>query len=85
MVDISGDYNPSDTKSPLDLNATYSVATIDYVYLHGTDDGYTLFADATRPPKINTDREADFRKTVEAYIRALGTVTTDIEGRIVSR
>ena len=56
---------------------------IDYLYQHGTDDGYTLFADATRPPKMNTEREADFRTTVEEYIREQGTVTTEIEGRIV--
>lgn len=68
---------------PLDVNATYSMSTIDYVYMQGTDDGYTLFADATRPPKINTDREADFRTTVEEYIRKQGTVTQNIEGRIV--
>jgi hypothetical protein len=62
---------PSDVEvggKPLDVNATYSTATIDYVYEHGTDDGYTLFSDATRPPKINTEREADFRTTVEKYI-----------------
>lgn len=70
---------------PLDLNATYTVATIDYVYTSGADDGYTLFAEATRPPKVNTDREADFRKTVEKYIRTRGTVDTGIEGRIVRR
>jgi 5'-nucleotidase len=77
---------PSDVEvngKPLDVNATYSLATTDYVYEHGTEDGYTLFSDATRPPKINTDREADFRETVEAYIRAKGTVTQDVEGRIV--
>jgi 2',3'-cyclic-nucleotide 2'-phosphodiesterase (5'-nucleotidase family) len=68
---------------PLDVNATYSMSTIDYVYLSGTDDGYTLFSDATRPPKIHTDREADFRKTVESYIREQGTVTQSVEGRIV--
>jgi 5'-nucleotidase len=67
---------------PLDVNATYSIATIDYVYLHGTEDNFTLFSDANRPPKVNTDREADFRKTVEQYIRSRGTVTTNIEGRI---
>jgi 2',3'-cyclic-nucleotide 2'-phosphodiesterase (5'-nucleotidase family) len=79
---------PSDVEvngKPLDVNATYSLATIDYVYEHGTEDGYTLFSDATRPPKINTDREADFRETVEAYIRSKGTVTQDIEGRIVRK
>ena len=68
---------------PLDLNGRYTVATIDYLYLHGTEDGYTLFADATRPPKVNAEREADFRGTVEAYIRRAGTVDQAIEGRIV--
>ena len=68
---------------PLDVNATYSVATLDYMYLHGEDDGFTLFADATRPPKIHTEREADFRTTVETYLRQKGTVDTDVEGRIV--
>jgi 2',3'-cyclic-nucleotide 2'-phosphodiesterase (5'-nucleotidase family) len=70
---------------PLDLNATYSVATIDYMYRHGTDDGYTLFADATRPVKTSAEPDPDFRGTVEAYIRARGTVETDVEGRIKRR
>jgi 2',3'-cyclic-nucleotide 2'-phosphodiesterase (5'-nucleotidase family) len=77
---------PSDVEiggKPLDVNATYSMSTIDYLYLNGTDDGYQLFADATRPPKISTEREADFRATVEQYIRKRGTVTQDLEGRIV--
>ena len=67
----------------LDVNATYTVASIDYFYEHGPDDGYMLFADGTRPPKVNESCEADLRKTVEAYLRAKGTVDTDIEGRIV--
>lgn len=67
---------------PLDLDATYSVATLDYLYTNGTEDGYTLFADATRPPKVNTEREAGFRKTVEAYIREVGRVESEVEGRI---
>ncbi|HKR62314.1 MAG TPA: bifunctional UDP-sugar hydrolase/5'-nucleotidase [Thermoanaerobaculia bacterium] len=70
---------------PLDLNATYTVATVDYMYLHGTEDGYTLFADATRPPKVNTEREADFRTVVESYIKSRGTIDTDIEGRIIRK
>jgi 2',3'-cyclic-nucleotide 2'-phosphodiesterase (5'-nucleotidase family) len=70
---------------PLDLSATYTVATLDYVYQHGTDDGFTLFSDANRPPKVNTDRESDFRKTVEQYIRSRGRVEVDVEGRIVRR
>lgn len=78
--------NAEDVKvggKPLDVNAGYTVASIDYLYMNGSDDGYTLFADATRPPKVNESREADFRKTVEAYLRAKGTVDTDVEGRIV--
>jgi 5'-nucleotidase len=70
---------------PLDVTATYTVASIDYLYTSGTDDGYTLFADATRPPKVNESREADFRKTVEAYLLAKGMVDTEIEGRIVRK
>jgi 5'-nucleotidase len=80
--------DPTDVEvggKPLDVNATYSMTTIDYMYTRGTDDGYTLFADATRPPKINTEREADMRATVEKYIRAKGTVTQAIEGRIVRK
>ncbi|HET8772831.1 MAG TPA: bifunctional UDP-sugar hydrolase/5'-nucleotidase [Thermoanaerobaculia bacterium] len=69
---------------PLDVNATYTMASIDYLYTNGADDGYTLFADpATRPPKVNESREADMRKTVEAYLRAKGKVDPEIEGRIV--
>ncbi len=78
--------NPEDVRvngKPLDVNATYSVATIDYVYLHGTEDGFDLFSDANRPPKVNEEREADFRKTVEQYLRTKGTVETNVEGRIV--
>ena len=77
---------PSDVTiggQPLDLAKTYTVASIDYMYLHGSDDGFTLFADATRPPKVNAERETDFRGAVEETIRKAGTVTTMIEGRIV--
>ncbi|HEX8152257.1 MAG TPA: 5'-nucleotidase C-terminal domain-containing protein, partial [Thermoanaerobaculia bacterium] len=69
--------------APLDPAKTYSVASIDYLYKNGPDDGYTLFAEATRPPKINTEREADFRTSVEAYLRRAGTIETKVEGRIV--
>ena len=68
---------------PLDLNARYTLGLIEFMYTRGTEDGYALFADATRPPKVNTDREADLRTEVEEYIRKVGTVETDIEGRIV--
>ena len=78
--------NPEDVEvggKPLDVNKIYSMSTIDYVYLNGPDDGYTLFADATRPPKMNAEREMDFRTAVEQYIRKQGTVTQSVEGRIV--
>lgn len=70
---------------PLDLDATYTVATSDFLYLRGTEDDYTLFAEGTRPAKVNADREADLRTTVEDYIRKRGRVETEIEGRIVRK
>jgi 2',3'-cyclic-nucleotide 2'-phosphodiesterase (5'-nucleotidase family) len=80
--------NPTDVEvggRPLDVNATYSLALIDYMYTQGTDDGFMLFSDATRPPKINTEREADLRTIVEQYLRGRGTITTNVEGRITRR
>jgi 5'-nucleotidase len=68
---------------PIDVNARYTVATVNYLYEKGEEDGYTLFAAATRPPKIHTEREVDFRAAVEEYIRSRGQVETNIEGRIV--
>lgn len=68
---------------PLDPNATYTAATTDFLYLNGQEDGYLLFTDGRRPPKINVQREADLRGVVEKYIRARGVVDTEIEGRIV--
>ena len=81
-------YNPIEATiggRPLDPNATFSVALLDFMYTRGIEDGYTLFTDGNRPPKINTEREADFRTTVESYIRRLGEVTTGVEGRIVRK
>jgi 5'-nucleotidase len=68
---------------PLDVNASYTLGLIEYMYQQGSDDGYTLFTDATRPPKIHTDREADMRTVVEDHIRKAGTVESAVEGRIV--
>ncbi len=78
--------NAEDVKvggKPLDVSATYSIATIDYLYERGEDDGFTLFGAAARPAKINVDREADLRATVEQWLRAQGKIDTDVEGRIV--
>jgi 5'-nucleotidase len=78
--------------APLDPAKKYSVVTIDYMYTSGcsasgstpcTGDGYELFSNANRPPKINTAREADFRTVTEAYIKQRGTIDTNVDGRIV--
>ena len=68
--------------NPLDVNASYTLTVIDYMYDRGIEDGYTLFSDGSRPPKISTT-EPDLRQEVEAYIGRVGTVTTGVEGRIV--
>ena len=67
---------------PLDLRAFYTVAMTDYLFNQGTDDGFDLFSDARRPPKVAADREGDFRSIVEEYIRESGTVDVTVEGRI---
>lgn len=80
--------NPEDVQvggKGLDLGASYTVASSDFLYLRGTEDGYTLFGDATRPPKVNEHLQADYRKTVESYLRKVGTVDVGVEGRIVRR
>ena len=77
--------NPDDVTiggAPLELTKRYTAATVDYLYQHGMEDGYTLFTDENRPPKINTDREADHRALVEAYLRKVGTTEANVEGRI---
>ena len=98
FLQVSGltfSYHPTDGKyvvnaedvrvggKPLDVEASYTVASIDYLYTNGADDGFTLFAEASRPPKVNADREADYRTVVEKYLRDKGTVDVEIEGRIV--
>jgi 2',3'-cyclic-nucleotide 2'-phosphodiesterase (5'-nucleotidase family) len=69
----------------LDVNATYTAASTDFLYLQGQEDGYTMFAsEATRPPKVSQD-DPDFRTVVEEYIRTRGTIETNVEGRITRR
>lgn len=70
---------------PLDLDATYTVATIDYLLDKGFEDGFALFSDQNRPPRINKERQADFRRTVESAIRSKGRIATQVEGRITRR
>ena len=78
---------------PLDLAASYHMATIRYLYDRGADEGFPLF-DPKNPdkPKLLRDVDAagyatqyDYRAVTEGAIRALPdkTITTAIEGRIV--
>lgn len=68
--------------APLDLKRRYTIATTDYLYDRGPDDGYTVFSVVTRPPRIKVEREADFRAVVEKVI-ARGPIQTAVGGRIV--
>jgi hypothetical protein len=74
---------------PLDPKATYTVATIDYIYNNGAGDGFTLFdpANPSKPKLLPPPAQPtfDYRKATESTIGALPdkTITTAIEGRIV--
>jgi 5'-nucleotidase len=74
---------------PLDPKATYTVATIDYIYNSGAGDGFTLFdpANPSKPKLLPPPAQPtfDYRKATESTIGALPdkTITTAIEGRIV--
>jgi 2',3'-cyclic-nucleotide 2'-phosphodiesterase (5'-nucleotidase family) len=77
--------NPDDVTiggAPLELTKRYTVATVDFLYNNGIEDGYTLFTEGNRPAKINVEREADHRTLVEAYLRKVGTTEVNVEGRI---
>ena len=76
---------------PLDPKATYTVATVDFIYNKGVGDGFTLL-DAKNPAQPDelpkpADRNGvfDYRKATEMTIESLPekTITTAIEGRIV--
>jgi len=71
---------------PLDLSATYSATTVDYVYENGLHEGYTLFAPATRPGPLSSERP-NLRQVVEGYLQALpgGRLTGGLDGRIQRR
>ncbi len=64
--------------APLDENATYKLATNDYMARGG--DGYTVFNDANMVVG-NLDGKL-MANDVMAYIRAAGTVNAQVEGRI---
>jgi 2',3'-cyclic-nucleotide 2'-phosphodiesterase (5'-nucleotidase family) len=66
---------------PLDEARRYSVATNDFMARGG--DGYDMFRDA---PRLLPDLDAPpLANEVMVYLRRLGTVRTDVEGRMVVR
>jgi 5'-nucleotidase len=66
---------------PLALDRVYTVATIEFLYYQGVEDGYQMFDDARRPPLLG--QPADFRPAVEQYLRQQRVVAPVPEGRIV--
>lgn len=66
---------------PLDPRRIYRVAVLDFLARGGDD--YTMLRDAKR---ITPDNDAPLLATeVMSYIRALGTIRTGVEGRLVAR
>jgi 2',3'-cyclic-nucleotide 2'-phosphodiesterase (5'-nucleotidase family) len=66
---------------PLDESRMYRVATLDYLARGGDD--YVMFANALR---ITPDNDAPLMiNEVVRYLRDLGTVRTDVEGRVVGK
>jgi 5'-nucleotidase len=66
---------------PIDPAKTYTAATVDFLYDGEKRDGYEIFSTGRRPPEIA--RVKDHMTLTRNYIRAAGTVETDVEGRIV--
>ncbi|WP_445370602.1 bifunctional metallophosphatase/5'-nucleotidase [Methylomonas sp. HW2-6] len=72
----------------LDLYKTYSVASTDFIWEHGSSDDYAIFgkgAGKTSPRRLDDGTAVGFRQTVEAAIANLPqrTITQQVEGRIV--
>jgi len=77
------------TYAPLDPDATYTAATLEYLWEKGYKDGYAIFSagdtkhGGTSPPLLEGgDPKIDWRGTTEASLEANGAVTAKIEGRI---
>lgn len=76
--------------TPLTLDKTYSVGSIDYLWENGYRDGYTIFSQGdkdkkgTSPQRINPGQSICLREATEKAIADLPDkmITTDIEGRI---
>lgn len=72
----------------LDLHKTYSVASTDFIWEHGSSDDYTIFGKGkgkTSPRRLDDGTAIGFRQTVEAALAKLPqrTITQRVEGRIV--
>jgi 2',3'-cyclic-nucleotide 2'-phosphodiesterase (5'-nucleotidase family) len=74
--------------TPLEPDKPYRVATVDFIWKKGYNDGYAVFAEGegkSSPPRIDGGAAVSFRQAVEEAIGKLPDkiVTSQIEGRIV--
>lgn len=80
--------SPPDAYLPLDLEETYTVATIEYLRTSGYKDGYELFGDKRRPALDPKEQEPlSLKKITQEAIAGLPdrTITTDVGQRIVRK
>jgi hypothetical protein len=78
------------TLASADGKGPFTVATVEFLWSRGSEDGYTLFSAKNKDRPVRIDNPASpvsFRKTTEAYLadltKAGKRVTTKKEGRIV--
>ncbi|MBV9495863.1 MAG: bifunctional metallophosphatase/5'-nucleotidase [Acidobacteria bacterium] len=88
VTDVQVKRRGSSKYAPVDPKATYSVATLQYIYDNGGNEGFSTLKNGPSKPKITIAADPvknDFRKATETTIKALPnqTITTAIEGRIV--
>jgi 5'-nucleotidase len=73
--------------APLDLDARYRAATLNYTWRNGYRDGYPLFSagNGGTSPTLLAQPEISWRKLTEEALAALPgrRITTDVDGRIV--
>ena len=66
---------------PLDLQKTYRVATVDYMFNGG--DGYAMFKEGR--VLLSPLKKIDLVSTVASYIKTLPEIRSSLEGRVVVR
>ena len=78
------------TLASADGQGPFTAATVEFLWAHGSEDGYTLFSAKNKDRPVRTDNPASpvsFRKTTEDHLadltKAGKRVTTKKEGRIV--